>query len=157
VAPSSSTGAAKTTLAPGGSLRVALMGAQFGGSIGVVLTKSTQLDFDSATIDQFRMPVDASARVRLRTGQLEGAFDLGFLLAVLREEYAPARRTYVEVEPGIRAGLTVSWGERIVPWVGASLEVLPAHYDLRFAPMGSVGRTSSLWFGFSLGTEVRWP
>ena len=156
VAPSSSTGG-KTILTGGGALRVALTYAQFGGSIGAVLTKSTQLQLGSAAIDQFRMPIDISARMYLRTGRLEGTFDLGLLLALLKEEYAPARRNYFEVEPGVRAGLTLSWGDRIVPWVGASLEVLPAPYDLRFAPVGSVGRTPSVWFGFSLGMELRWP
>jgi hypothetical protein len=157
VAPSSGAGAAKTMLAAGGSLRVAATYANFGGSLGVVFAKSTQLDFGSVALNQFRLPVDVSARARLRTGSLEGTFDLGLLLALLREEYVPARRTYVEVEPGIRAGLTLAWGERIVPWVGASIEVLPAPYDLRFAPVGSLGRTASLWLGFSLGMEMRWP
>jgi hypothetical protein len=156
-APPSSTGATKAALSAGGLLRIALTYAQFGGSLGVVLAKSSQLPFGSITIDQFRVPLDASARIRLRTGQLEGTFDLGVLLALLREEYTPAHRAQYGVEAGMRAGLTLSWGERIVPWVGSSLEVLPAPIDLRFAPTGTVGHTPSVWLGVALGMEVRWP
>src|SRR5262249_55940501 len=128
VAPSSSMHATKTAFAVGAALRAAVTYAQFGGSLGVVFPTSTELTFVSVRIDQFRVPIDASARLRLRTGRLEGAFDLGAFLAFLREEYAPARRAHVQVEPGVRAGLTLSWGERIVPWMGASLEVVPTPY-----------------------------
>jgi hypothetical protein len=157
LAPSSATGAEKSAIAAGGVLRASVSYGQFGGSLGVVLEKSTELTFNSAAIDQFRVPIDASARMRLRAGSLEGTFDLGALLALLREEYEPTGRTYFEVDPGVRAGVTISWRAAIVPWVGASVEILPAPYDLRFAPEGTVGHTSTLWLGFSLGVEARWP
>jgi len=157
VAPTGFTEASKTVLAPGAALRVAVTNSRFGGSIGVILGRSTDLVFDSVSISQFRLPVDASFRLILQTGQLRGALDAGFVLALLREEYTPVHRAHQEVEAGARAGVTLSWGERIVPWLGASVEVLPAPYDLRFAPMGAIGHTSSLWLGFALGMEVRWP
>jgi len=156
-APSSATGAENSATVLGGTLRASVGYGRFGGSVGVVVAQSTELTFHSAAIDQFRVPIDASARMRLRAGSLEGTFDLGVLLALLREEYHPTGRTYFEVEPGVRAGVTISWSARIAPWVGASVEILPAPYDLRFAPEGSVGHTSTLWLGFSLGVEARWP
>ena len=157
IAPSSATGAEKGAIVLGGTLRASVSHGRFGGSLGVVLAQSTELTFNSAAIDQFRVPIDASARMRVRAGSLEGTFDVGALLALLREEYHPTGRTYFEVEPGVRAGVTISWSARIVPWVGASVEILPAPYDLRFAPEGTVGHTSTLWLGFSLGVEARWP
>ncbi|HEV3192682.1 MAG TPA: hypothetical protein VGY54_19375 [Polyangiaceae bacterium] len=157
IAPSGATGAAKTALGLGGSLRASMTRGRFGGSLGVVLAKSTELDFGSATIDQFRVPVDASARLRLRKGSLEGVVDVGLLVALLREQYAPAGVTYFKIDPGLRAGARASWGDRIAPWLGASLEVMPAPYDLRFAPEGTVGHTSTVWVGLSLGVEARWP
>jgi hypothetical protein len=157
LAPSSATGAEKSALVGGGVFRASVGVGRFGGSLGVVLAKSTELTFNSAAIDQFRVPIDASARMRLRAGSLEGTFDLGALLALLREEYEPTGRTYFEVEPGVRAGVMVSWRALIVPWVGASVEILPAPYDVRFAPEGTVGHTSTLWLGFSLGVEAQWP
>jgi hypothetical protein len=157
LAPSSATGAEKGAIVPGGTLRASVGYGRFGGSLGVVLATSTELTFHSAAVDQFRVPIDASARMRVRAGSLEGTFDLGALLAFLREEYHPTGRTYFEVEPGVRAGVTISWSASVVPWVGASVEILPAPYDLRFAPEGTVGHTSTLWLGFSLGVEARWP
>ena len=133
VAPTSFTGASKTVLAPGAALRVAVTNSRFGGSIGVILGRSTDLVFDSVSISQFRLPVDASFRVILRAGQLQGALDAGAVLALLREEYAPTHHAHQEVEAGARAGLTLSWGDRIVPWVATSIEVLPFPYDVRFA------------------------
>jgi hypothetical protein len=157
LAPSSATGTEKSAIVLGGTLRASVSYGRFGGSLGVVLAQSTELTFNSAAIDQFRVPIDASARMRVRAGSLEGTFDLGPLLALLREEYHPTGRTYFEVEPGVRAGVTISWSARIAPWVGASVEILPAPYDQRFAPEGTVGHTSTLWLGFSLGVEARWP
>ncbi len=156
LAPTAFTAAGKTVLAPAMALRVAVTNSRFGGSIGVVLGRSTDFVFDSVSISQFRLPVDASFRLVLRAGQLQGALDAGAVLALLREEYAPAHRAHQEVEAGARAGLTLSWGDRIVPFMGASIEVLPSPFDFRFAPMGSIGHTSSLWLGFALGMEVRW-
>jgi hypothetical protein len=157
VAPTALTEASKTVLAPGAALRVAVTNSRFGGSIGLIIGRSTDFVYDSVSISQFRLPVDASFRLILQTGQLQGAVDAGVVLALLREEYTPARRAHQEVEAGGRAGLTISWGDRIVPWLGASIEVLPAPYDFRFAPVGAIGHTSSLWLGFALGMEVRWP
>jgi hypothetical protein len=157
LAPSIATGAEKNAIVGGGVLRASVSYGRFGGSLGVVLAKSTDLTFNSAAIDQFRVPIDASARMHLHAGSVEGTFDLGALLALLREEYVPTGRTYFEVEPGVRAGVMISWRALIVPWVGASVEILPAPYDLRFAPEGTVGHTSTLWLGFSLGVEARWP
>jgi hypothetical protein len=157
IAPAGFTEASKAVLAPGAALRAAVTSGRVGGSVGVLLEKSTDVVFGSASISQFRLPVDASFRFLLRAGQLEGAFDAGVALALLREEYAPAHRAYQEVEAGGRAGVTLSWGDRIVPWLGASVEVLPSTFDFRFAPMGTVGHTSNVWLGFALGMEVRWP
>jgi hypothetical protein len=155
VAPASSMSASADTFAVGAAFRAAATSAYFGGSLGLVLPTSTKLGFGSITIDQLRVPVDASARARMKTGELEGAFDLGFVLAFLREEFAPAH-AQVRAEPGVRAGLTLSWGERIVPWLGASVEWVPAPYQFRFAPEGAIGQSSKLWLGLAVGVEVRW-
>jgi hypothetical protein len=157
LAPTAATGASKTVLAPGAALRVALTSSRIGGSIGVLLGRSTELSFDSISISQLRIPVDASLRFALQAGPFQSAFDAGFLVALLREEYAPNHSAHQEVEAGVRGGVTLSWGERVVPWLAASVEVLPSPYDLRFAPMGAIGHTSSVWIGFALGMEVRWP
>jgi len=157
VAPTGFTDASKTVLAPGAALRVAVTNSRFGGSIGLILGRSTDLVFDSVSISQFRLPVDASFRFILQAGALRGALDAGVVLALLHEEYTPTRSAHQDVEAGVRGGLTLSWGERIVPWVATSIEVLPFPYDVRFAPIGAIGHTSSLWLGFALGMEVRWP
>jgi len=157
IAPSGFTDASKTALAPAASLRVAVTGSRIGGSLGLVLGRATNLVFGSVSINQFRFPVDASLRLSARAGQLEGALDAGIVVALLREEYTPARRSFQDVEAGARAGLTLFWGDRILPWLGAAIEVMPTSHDLRFAPMGPIGHTPNLWLGVSVGMEVRWP
>jgi hypothetical protein len=157
IAPSGFTDASKTALAPAASLRVAVTSSRIGGSLGLVLGRATNLVFGSVSINQFRLPVDASLRLLARAGQLEGALDAGIVVALLREEYTPARRSFQDVEAGARAGLTVFWGDRIMPWLGAAIEVMPTSHDLRFAPMGTIGHTPNLWLGVAVGMEVRWP
>jgi hypothetical protein len=157
VAPSSSMNADTAAFVAGASIRAAATHGQFGGSLGLVLPTSSKVAFGSITIDELRVPVDASARVRMTSGRLEGAFDLGFVLAFLREEFAPSRRVYVKADPGVRAGLTLSWGEKVVPWIGVSLEWMPAPYQFRFAPEGTVGQSSTFWMGLGVGMEARWP
>jgi len=157
IAPSGFTGASKTALAPAASLRVAVAHSHVGGSLGLVLGRATDLVFGSVSINQLRLPIDASLRLSARAGQLEGTLDAGIVVALLREEYTPARRSFQDVEAGARAGMTFSWGDRIMPSLGAAIEVMPTSHDLRFAPMGTIGHTPSLWLGVSVGMEVRWP
>ncbi len=157
IAPSGFTGASKTALSSAASLRVAFTSSRIGGSLGLVLGPPADLVFGSVSINQFRLPIDASLRLSARAGQLEGTLDAGIVVALLREEYTPARRSFQDVEAGARAGLTLLWGDRIMPWLGAAIEVIPTSHDLRFAPMGTIGHTPNLWLGVSLGIEVRWP
>jgi hypothetical protein len=157
IAPSKFTDASKTALAPAASLRVAVTTSRIGGSLGLVLGRATELAFGSVSINQFRLPIDASLRLSARAGQLEGTLDAGIVVAFLREEYTPARRSFQDVEAGARAGLSLSWGDRIVPWLGAAIEVMPSSHELRFAPMGTIGHTPNVWLGVSVGMEVRWP
>ena len=82
---------------------------------------------------------------------------MGVVFALLREEYTTVQRAHQEIEVGARGGVTLSWGDRIAPWLGGSLEVLPSSLDFRFAPVGVVGHTSTLWLGVAAGIEARWP
>lgn len=157
VAPGTFDGARRAVIAPGATLRLSVMPSSVGGSLGIALTKASDLSYDRVTIRQFRLPLDASLRLRVRRGLFEAMFDVGVLAALVDYGYAPSGRGQRWVEAGGRAGVSVGWGRRLVPWLGASIEVLPNSSDLRFAPTGAVGHTPALWLGFALGTELAWP
>jgi hypothetical protein len=157
VAPATFDGASRAVVAPGATLRFAVMPSSVGGSLGVTITKASDLSYGHVTLRQLRLPLDASLRFRIRSGQLEAMFDVGLLAALVDYGYAPTGRGQRWVESGGRAGASIGWGRRVVPWIGASIEVLPSSSELRFAPTGSVGHTPTLWLGFALGTELRWP
>jgi hypothetical protein len=157
VAPASFEGAKSAVVAPGMLLRLSLRSSSFGGSLGVAITRTSELDFGYVTIRQFRLPVDCSLRWRLRAGELEGQVDVGVLTALVDYNRGSSERGYRRVEIGGRAGVSVGWGRRVVPWLGASVEVLPSAASLSLAPTGTFGHTPQLWLGVALGTEVRWP
>jgi hypothetical protein len=157
VAPALFDGARRPVIAPGATLRLSVMPSTVGASLGIALTRASDLSYDHVTIRQFRLPLDASLRLRLRRGLLETMFDVGVLAALVDYGYAPNGRGQRWVEVGGRAGVSVGWGRRLVPWLGASIEVLPNSRELRFAPTGNVGHTPALWLGFALGTELAWP
>jgi hypothetical protein len=156
VAPATFAGASRAAIAPGAALRLSVMPSSVGGALGMALTKASDLSYGQVTIRQFRLPLDASLRFRIRSGLLETMFDVGALVALVDYGYAPNARGQRRLEWGGRAGVSVGWGRRLVPWVGASIEVQPTSSELRFAPTGSIGRTPALWLGFALGTEFSW-
>jgi len=123
----------------------------------VTITRESDLNFGEIAIRELRVPADASFSVRLARGPAQAMLDIGLLAALVTYQYRPAGDGHSSLELGGRAGVRVGWGHRIVPWVGASVEVLPSSTDFRFTPTGSLGRAPSLWLGFALGSEVRWP
>lgn len=157
VAPGFFDGESRTAVAPGVGLRLSVTESSWGGSLGVTLTKVSDLRFDDIVVRQFRAPLDASLRYRLRKGLWEGVLDVGVLAALVSYDYSPSDFGQRRLEWGGRAGISVGWGRRVKPWLGASIELLPSPSELRFAPTGSFGHTPSLWLGFTLGTELTWP
>jgi len=142
-------------VAPGVALRLSLLGALLGGSLGIAVTRASDLTFDNVTIRSFRVPLDLSASLRIARGAAQGTLDIGLVAALASYEHAAA--SHGNLELGGRAGLRFGWGRRIVPWIGASLEVLPRATNFNFTPTATIGHSPSLWLGFALGTEVKWP
>ncbi|HVY32228.1 MAG TPA: hypothetical protein VHB79_37080 [Polyangiaceae bacterium] len=142
-------------VAPGIALRLSMMGAVLGGSLGVAITRASDLTFDDVTIRSFRVPLDLSASLRLARGAAQGTIDIGLVAALASYEQASASRSNLEL--GGRIGLRFGWGRRVVPWIGTSLELLPRATNFEFTPTGTLGHAPSLWLGFTIGTEVKWP
>lgn len=157
IAPATFDGAKGAVVAPGALLRLSLRSSSFGGSLGVAITRTSQLDFGHVTLRQFRLPLDCSIRWRLQLGEVEALMDLGVLAALVDYQRGSGERGYRRGEIGGRAGVSIGWGRRVVPWLGVSVEVLPSAAALKLAPTGNFGRTPQLWLGLALGTEVRWP
>ncbi|HEX6765959.1 MAG TPA: hypothetical protein VF103_10790 [Polyangiaceae bacterium] len=157
VAPATFEGATQAAVVPGITLRLSAIPSSVGGSLGITLTTASDLHFGSVVVRQFRLPVDGSLRVRIRKGQFQTMFDVGALAAIVNYDYAPNATAYQRFELGGRAGATVGWGRPLMPWLGASIEVLPTSAELRFAPTGTIGHTPTLWLGLALGGELSWP
>jgi hypothetical protein len=157
IAPATFEGASQAVVSPGITLRFSAIPSIVGGSLGITLARASDLHFGSVVVRQFRLPLDGSLRVRLRKGPVQAAFDVGLLAALAAYDYAPEANGYQRVEFGGRAGVTVGWGRPLMPWLGASLEVVPTSAELRFAPTGTVGHTPALWFGLAVGVELSWP
>ncbi|HWZ87646.1 MAG TPA: hypothetical protein VNW92_02315, partial [Polyangiaceae bacterium] len=157
VAPASFAGATHAVVAPGVALRLSVNHTHVGASLGLAITKASELTFADTQIRELRAPADVSFSLRLSHGAAYGVLDLGVLAALVDYEYAPTARAYDSVDFGARAGLRLGWGHRVAPWIGASVEAISASHELRFTPSGEFGRTPTLWLGFALGIEVRWP
>jgi hypothetical protein len=147
----------RAVVAPGALFRLSIGRGSVGGSLGVAVTRASDMRFGSLAIRDFRLPADVSFDLRLARGPAQAIFDVGLVAALVNYEYVPTGDAHSTLELGGRAGARFGWGRRVVPWVGASLEVLSSSADLRFAPTGSFGRAPNVWVGFALGTEVRWP
>jgi hypothetical protein len=157
IAPATFDGGTQAAFAPGITVRLSAMPAAVGGSLGITLTTASNLHFGSVVLRQFRLPIDGSLRVRIRKGEFQSMFDVGALAAIVSYDYAPSAYEYQRLELGGRAGATVGWGRPLMPWLGASIEVLPSSSELRFAPTGTIGHTPTLWLGLALGGELSWP
>jgi len=157
VAPATFQGSTRAVFAPGAALRLSLVRRGWGGSLGVAVTKTSSLHYESVAIQQFRVPLDLSVRSSLRRGALEGILDVGMLAALVDYEFSPNGRGHRQLELGGRVSVAVEWGEKILPLLGISCEIVPSTSQISFAPVGPVGRTPAFWLGVALGTEVRWP
>jgi hypothetical protein len=157
VAPATFDGGSQAAVAPGMTLRLSAMPSMVGGSLGITLTTASDLHFGPVVVRQFRVPVDGSLRIRIRKGLFQTMFDVGALAAIVDYDYAPSAYEHQRLEFGGRAGASVGWDRPLMPWLGASIEVLPTSAELRFAPTGTIGHTPTLWLGLALGMELSWP
>jgi len=157
VAPATFQGGTRAVFAPGAALRLSLVRRGWGGSLGVAVTKNSNVHYESVTIQQFRVPLDLSVRSSLRRGALEGILDVGVMAALVDYEFLPNGRGHRQLELGGRVSAAIGWGEKVLPFLGISCEIVPSTSRVSFAPAGEVGRTPALWLGLALGTEVRWP
>jgi hypothetical protein len=150
-------GATRAVVAPGVALRLGVNRSHLGLSIGVGLTRVGDFTFADTPIRGLRSPADVSFSLRLSHGAAQAALDLGVEGVLSDYESASTARGYSVVDFGGRAGLRLGWGRRVIPWFGASLEALSSSHALTLAPTGEFGRTPTIWLGFALGVEVRWP
>jgi hypothetical protein len=157
IAPPIFQGATRSTIAPGMVMRLSLRSSNLGGSLGIAITRTSELTFGPVAVRQLRLPLDLSLRGRLHRGLLECLFDVGAVAALVDYEHGPTDLSYRRLELGGRVGVSIGWGRRFVPWLGASVELLPSSLELKLAPTGTFGHTPQLWLGVALGTEVRWP
>jgi len=157
VAPAAFEGATRASVAPGLLLRLSLLSSNLGGSLGVALTRTSELAYEHVGIREARLPIDASLRWRVRSGLFEGMLDLGALVAWVDYNRSGSEQSIRGFELDGRAGLSIAYGRHVLPWFGTSLEFVPRSSALELTPTGTFGHTPSLWLGFALGMEFRWP
>jgi hypothetical protein len=123
----------------------------------VAIARATNLRLGDVRLRELRVPADAALDLRLVRGSFQTVLNVGLVAALANYEYERTGIAHSALKLGGRVGLRLGWGRRIMPWLGTSLEVLPSATELRFSPVGSLGRAPGVWLGLALGTEVRWP
>ncbi len=149
---------AAVPLAGGVGVRVAAGAGPLLLTLGISALSPVTLALSGATAQMLRLPLDLSLRGTLRRGRVEGAADVGLMLAMLLLQGMDPRAAgpAFRVDPGVRlaAALRV-WVGRLAPFAALQAGVSPRPYDLQLDPQGIVGHTPVLWLEASAGLLVR--
>ncbi len=101
------------------------------------------------------MPVDIGVRATATTGSLSWYGEIGLVAAILGERGLDlwANKSGTALELGARLSLAARWesSANVAPFLALSLDAIPDPPSVAALPLGTVGRTSHLWLGASLG------
>ncbi len=146
--------------APGVTARLAMAWATWGFVVGMTVPLPTETTVNGLAIREFRAPVDAGVRLRLRTNPVEIAGEGGLSVAWLHDSapdlaLSTARST---IEWGLRAGLTVRLSSTTLfsPFVTAHVEFVPRPTALWAVPQGHLGDSPMFWAGLTAGASLGW-
>ncbi len=141
-------------LALGAEGRVVAMRPGWGLTLGGRVATADNLMLGSSRIRQLRYPFDLGLRWQRGYAWLRGSVDLGTSIAVLQlrqmNSMPSSSRTLVEV--GVRTAATLMVSQSpVMPYVRGFAEFFPFPRELAVEPRGSIGSTSSIWFGAAIG------
>ncbi|HEY4185176.1 MAG TPA: hypothetical protein VGP07_08915 [Polyangia bacterium] len=143
-------------LAWGGELSAGLGDGAFGGVMTVGALGPTTSQYSPISVREQRFPVSLAFRARrdLRRVQLAGDLGLSAVLLTFRGQALQTSDAVVRLDVGARVALGLRFPtllNHVAPTLALHAEYFPRPYDLDVDPVGSIGSSSRLWLGASLG------
>jgi hypothetical protein len=143
----------------GAELRWSVLRDQWGLTLGAAVTTSSTLELEGVPVRESRIPFDLAIRRNLRAMNLQGSLELGLAAALtrLRQEDLAGAEAETRLELGARAAGRLALGSQLAPYLSVFTEFFPFPHELAAEPRGSIGHTSSVWLGASLGLMGKFP
>jgi len=141
----------------GGLFRGIMTSSRWGVGLGLDLPARSTFELDSIRIQLARYAVDLVMRTNWETGPMLTSLDVGPLVVLLqlRQLDLSGAQRVTRWQAGLRAGTVVTWTRHNVsPFLGADIAFTPWAIPIRVEPNGDIGRTPSVWLGFSLGLAL---
>jgi hypothetical protein len=151
------TESSQTTL--GAELRLSALRDLWGLTFGAAVATASTLELDSVPVRESRIPFDLGVRHDLRAASLAASLELGLAAALtrLRQQDALAAQTETRVEIGARAAARLALNRAVAPYLSVFTQIFPFPHELAVEPRGTIGHTSPLWLGASLGLAGKFP
>jgi hypothetical protein len=153
-----------TAMVAGAELRVAIGRRSWGGFAAAGALTPTSARFESVAVRQQRFPFSVGVTARLgRPGafQLAGEGGLALALLTLRGQNLATAPSRARLDVGGRVAVALRFpsfgGGRVGAFIDAHAEFYPRPYQLDVEPVGTIGSTSRLWAGASLGVWWEGP
>jgi hypothetical protein len=153
----STDGAGAVDVGGGPEVRAAAGRGAFGAAAGASLLSPTTKAFGSVPVRERRFPFSLSATARhALPARLAIAGDLGVALVPFtlqgQQLGAPAPATRLDVGAHVAVALRLPpvWGW-VAPVFDVHADYFPRTYELSVNPLGTIGSSSHLWLGASLG------
>jgi len=145
-------------------LRIVSGAGRWALALGATALAPVDTTIGGIALHQWRIPADVSLRAQgaTRLGEhraLEPYAELGVAVALLRESALDlaTRDTRTSAELGVRAaaGLHLTGGSRIAPFLELHGELVPSPPAISALPRGVVGHTPLVWVGATAGAAWR--
>lgn len=158
---------ARAGVAPRSSGSAAALGAElgfgyvregWGGDAFVGYERSLGWELSGVPLREARVPFGVLLRRSLRGAALTSALELGPMFQVLRlsqDDASSERATFLEV--GARVAGRLQLHGRVAPYAALCLDFFPFARDILVEPRGSIGTTSLLRIGASVGFSTNFP
>ena len=145
------------TVGWGSEVRAALGRGWLGVLASAAALAPTRVTFGSVPVREQRFPFTVSATAaRSLSARMQGAAQLGVALVpfTVRGEGLSDVRSATRLDAGAHLGLELrmpALAGRIAPIVELHADYFPRSYAFAVDPLGTIGTSSSLWLGASLG------
>jgi hypothetical protein len=151
---------------PGLEVRLAIGRRRLAAVVGAAALLPTDIAVAGVSLRQWRLPVDASLRVRLGASDVPGTIasyaELG-VAATLVSERATALATNTGAQYGAELGLRGALGARLVTrarltaFAMVEAALVPSPVSVFALPRGTAGDAPAVWLGAAIGGSVGWP
>jgi hypothetical protein len=137
--------------------RVAATVVGWGASLGADVPARGSFQLDGVRVQQSRYTTDVSARRVWIHHPLEVRLDAGPTLTwlQLRQADSPTAERVTRWLPGLRLGAALLFARHTIsPFFGVDVHCLPFRIPIIVEPEGTIGHTSAVWIGVTLGIAI---